>query len=162
MVRNRLMDVLMKILLPASFIALKLTGSFIDFMLGFANSNVQEDIDIDTSQVRNSRAVNHGSNRIKLISSSVDYRYRESYETVVEDLFALNGTSAVVDFLVSKGSYTLKNLFGKKTIESFKFRTCVKPILSENRLGETEIVYESLTAQDSLQKRTLTDFKRVL
>ena len=162
MVRNRLMDVLMKILLPACFIALKLTGSFIDFMLGFANSNVQEDIDIDTSQGRDSRAVNHGSNRIKLISSSVDYRYRESYETVVEDLLALNGTSAVVDFLVSKGSYTLTNLFGKKTIESFKFRTCVKPILSENRLGETEIVYESLTAQDSLQKRTSTDFKRFL
>ena len=57
MVRYRLMDVLMKILLPACFIALKLTGSFIDFMLGFANSNVQEDIDIDTSQVRDSRAV---------------------------------------------------------------------------------------------------------
>ena len=152
MVRNRLMDVLMKILLPACFIALKLTGSFIDFMLGFANSNVQEDI--DTSQVRDSRAWITAI----ISSSSVDYRYREFYETVVEDLLALNGTSAVVDFLVSKGSYTLKNLLGKKTIESFKFRTCVKPILSENRLGETEIVYESLTAQDLLPKRTLTDF----
>ena len=90
----------------------------------------------------------------------MDYRYRESYETVVEDLLALNGTSSVVDFLVSKGSYTLKNLLGKKTIESFKFRTCVKPILSTNPLGETEIFYESLTAQDSLPKRTLTDLKR--
>ena len=57
----------MKILLPACFIALKLTGSYIDFMLGLANSKVQEDIDIVTSEVRDSRAVNHGSYRIELI-----------------------------------------------------------------------------------------------
>ena len=55
MVHNRLMDLAMKILLPASFITLKLTGSFIDFMLGLANSNVQENIDSTTSQVRDSR-----------------------------------------------------------------------------------------------------------
>ena len=42
MIRNRLMDVIMRILLPACFIALKLTGSFIDFMLGLANSSVYE------------------------------------------------------------------------------------------------------------------------
>ena len=77
---------------------------------------------------------------------------------MVEDLLSLNGSSAVVNFLVSKGTNTLKNLFGKQTVESFKFRTCVKPILSVNRLGETEIVYESLTAQDLLPKRTLNDF----
>ena len=140
----------MKILLPACFIALKLTGSYIDFMLGLANSKVQEDIDIVTSEVRDSRAVNHGSYRIELIQSSVDYRYRESYETVFED------------FLVSKGTNALKNLFGKKTVESFKFRTCVKPILSVNRLGETEIVYESLTAQDLLPKRTQKQFQPFL
>ena len=52
MVHNRLIDVMMKILLPACFIVLKLTGSFIDFMLGLANSNVQEDLNIVTSQVR--------------------------------------------------------------------------------------------------------------
>ena len=73
---------------------------------------------------------------------------------MVEDLLSLNGSSVVVDFLVSKGTNTLKNLFGKQTVESFKFRTCVKPILSLNRLGETEIVYESLTAQDLLPKET--------
>ena len=55
MVRNRLMDIVMKILLPACFIALKLTGSFIDFMLGLANSSVHEDIEISTAQVRDSR-----------------------------------------------------------------------------------------------------------
>ena len=71
MVRNRLMDVMMKILLPTCFIALKLTGSFIDFMLGLANSNVQEDIDIVTSQVRVSLTVNDGSYRIDLISQFV-------------------------------------------------------------------------------------------
>ena len=70
MVRNRLMDVMMKILLPACFIALKLTGSFIDFMIGLANSSVQENIDIVTSQVRVSRTANQGSNRTQLISSS--------------------------------------------------------------------------------------------
>ena len=68
MVPSRLINVMMKILLPASFIALKLTGSFIDFMLGLANANVQEDIDIVTSQVRDSRT----ANRIELISSSID------------------------------------------------------------------------------------------
>ena len=62
-----------------------------------------------------------------------------------------------MDSLVSKGTNTLKNLLGKKTVDSFKFRTCVKPKLSENRLGETEIVYESLTAQDLLRKRAKTD-----
>ena len=46
---------MMKILLPAGFIALKLTGTFIDFMLGLANSNVQEDGEITTAQVRTSR-----------------------------------------------------------------------------------------------------------
>ena len=70
MVRNRLMDVMMKILLPACFITLKLTGSFIDFMLGLANSNVQEDTDINTSKVRDSLTVNVGSFRIDLNSSS--------------------------------------------------------------------------------------------
>ena len=49
------MDVMMKILLPAGFIALKLTGTFIDFMLGLANSNVQEDTEITTAKVRDSR-----------------------------------------------------------------------------------------------------------
>ena len=47
----------MKILLPAGFIALKLTGTFIDFMLGLANSNIQEDTEITTAQVRDSRIV---------------------------------------------------------------------------------------------------------
>ena len=49
----------MKILLPAGFIALKLTGTFIDFMLGLANSNVQEDIEITTARVRDSRLLSH-------------------------------------------------------------------------------------------------------
>ena len=34
----RLKDIMLKILLPACFIALKLTGTFIDFMLGLSNS----------------------------------------------------------------------------------------------------------------------------
>ena len=55
MVRIRWMDVMMKILLPTAFIALKLTGTFIDFMLGLSNSNIQEEIDITTAQVRDSR-----------------------------------------------------------------------------------------------------------
>ena len=33
----RLMDIMLKILLPASFIVFKLTGTFIDFMLGLSN-----------------------------------------------------------------------------------------------------------------------------
>ena len=77
--------------------------------------------------------------------------YREPFEIVVEDFKALNGSSSVVESLVSKGVYTLKNLLGKKTVESFSFRTCVKPKLSKNELGETNIIYESLTTQDSLQ-----------
>ena len=81
-------------------------------------------------------------------------RYRESYETVVKDLLAFNGTSTVADSIISKGTYTLKNLLGKKTVESFQFRTCVKPKLSENRLGDIEIIYESLTTQDLLQEKS--------
>ena len=45
---------MMKILLPAGFIALKLTGSFIDFMLGLSNSNVEEEINFKTAPVRDS------------------------------------------------------------------------------------------------------------
>ena len=55
MFRIRWMDVMMKILLPAGFIALKLTGTFIDFMLGLANSNIQDDVDTTMVQVRDSR-----------------------------------------------------------------------------------------------------------
>ena len=66
MIRNRLMNVMMKIVFPASFIALKLTGSFIDFMLGLANSNVQEDIDLVASQVRDQRMMNYDSSQIGL------------------------------------------------------------------------------------------------
>ena len=42
----------MKVLLPAGFITMKLTGTFIDFMLGLSNSNVQEEIEIITAKVR--------------------------------------------------------------------------------------------------------------
>ena len=49
----------MKILLPAGFIALKLTGTFIDFMLGLANSNIREDNEITTAQVRDSRILSY-------------------------------------------------------------------------------------------------------
>ena len=52
----------------------------------------------------------------------------------------------------------MKDLLGKKTVESFSFRTCVKPRLSENRFGDTQIIYESLTAQDLLKKPQLQFF----
>ena len=61
-----LMNVMMKIFLPACFISLKLTGSFIDFMLGLANSNDQEDINLVASQVRDRRMKNYDSNDIEL------------------------------------------------------------------------------------------------
>ena len=66
MFRNRLMNVMMNIFLPACFISLKLTGSFIDFMLGFANSNVQEDIHLVASQVGDPRTMNFDSSQIEL------------------------------------------------------------------------------------------------
>ena len=73
---------------------------------------------------------------------------------------AFNTTTNAVDSLVSKGTYKLKDLLGKKTVESFSFRTCVKPRLSENRFGDTEIIYESLTAQDLLKKASTAIFHR--
>ena len=159
--RNRLMNLMMKILLPAFFIALKLTGSFIDFMLGLANSIDQDNINFITSQVKDSRTMNYDSKHHKHISCSEAFRYRKSYKTVVENSISLNDNSAVVDSLVSEGTYTIKNLLGKKTIESFSFRTCVKPKLSENRFGDTEIIYESLTAQDQLQTRAANSLKPI-
>ena len=45
---------MMKILLPAGFVTLKLTGTFIDFMLGLSNSDIQEDTLIKTAEVRDS------------------------------------------------------------------------------------------------------------
>ena len=61
---------MMKILLPAGFIALKLTGTFIDFMLGLANSNIQEENEIITAQVRDSRFLSHRDH--------IPYNYREA------------------------------------------------------------------------------------
>ena len=66
MVPNRLMNILMKIVLPASFITLKLTGSFIDFMLGLAYSSNHEDIDLVASQVRDPRTMSYVSSQIEL------------------------------------------------------------------------------------------------
>ena len=137
------MDVMMKILLPAGFIALKLTGTFIDFMLGLANSNIQEDTEITTAQVRDSRIV---SDRESCVVTHLSWNLKSE----VLELFDLYGNSSATDSYVSKGTDTLKNWLGNTTVESFRFRTCVKPKLSENQFGETEIIYESLTAQDSL------------
>ena len=53
----RLMDCMMKILLPACFIAFKLTGTFIDFMLGLSNSDIDEAADFGTAEVRDSNSV---------------------------------------------------------------------------------------------------------
>ena len=75
----------------------------------------------------------------------------ESFETVVKDLFDLYENETSVESTVSKGTNTLKKMLGNRTVESFSFRTCVKPILSQNEFGETQIVYESLTAQDCFQ-----------
>ena len=60
------MNIMVKIVLPASFITLKLTGSFIDFMLGLAYSSNQEDIDLVASQVRDPRTMNYVSGQIEL------------------------------------------------------------------------------------------------
>ena len=138
------MDVMMKILLPAGFIALKLTGTFIDFMLGLANSNVQADTEIITAQVRDSR---FSSNRESCIALHLSW----SLEPEVLELFDLYGNTSATNSYISKGSDTLKTWLSNTTVESFRSRTCVKPKLSENQFGETKIIYESLTAQDSLQ-----------
>ena len=141
---------MMKILLPAGFIALKLTGTFIDFMLGLANSNVQEDIEITTAKVRDSRLLLHREFCVALHLSW-------SLKPEVLELFDLYGNSNATESYVSKSTDTLKNWLSDKTVESFRFRTCVKPKLIVNQFGETEIIYESLTAQDPLLY-ILTDF----
>ena len=53
----RWMDVMMKILLPAGFVTLKLTGTFIDFMLGLSNSNSREETSIKTAKVWDSTRI---------------------------------------------------------------------------------------------------------
>ena len=55
-----------------------------------------------------------------------------------------------MDSYISKSTNTLKKWLSNTTVESFRFRTCVKPKLSQNQFGETKIIYESLTAQDLL------------
>ena len=44
----------------------------------------------------------------------------------------------------------MKNLFGTQIVETFRFRTCVDPKITEES-GGTEIIYESLTAQGTFQ-----------
>ena len=53
----RIMDVMMKILLPACFITLKLTGTYIDFMIGLSNSE-------QISPVRDSQAKSFDSLKV--------------------------------------------------------------------------------------------------
>ena len=141
------MDIMMKILLPAGFVTLKLTGTFIDFMLGLSNSNSREETSIKTAKVLD-------STRIWLIlyePNGISWRTKnESFETVVKELFNLYENTTSVDSTVSKSTDKLKKMLGNETVESFSFRTCVKPILTSNQFGETDIVYESLTAQDLL------------
>ena len=115
------MDVMMKILLPACFIALKLTGTFIDFMLGLSNSEVAEEKDFQTAQA-------------------------------VQDEFNLQQNDSSLEPADSKTS-TAKKLLGSEIVESFSFRTCVNPKLTKQDSGETEIVYQSLTAQDLLKNK---------
>ena len=133
----------MKILLPTGFLALKLTGTFIDFMLRLANSNIQEETEITTAKVRDWRLISHREFCVALYLSW-------SLESEVLELFDLYGNSSTTESYVSKGSDTLKTWLSNTTIESFRFRTCVKPKLSENQFGETKIIYESLTSQDSV------------
>ena len=44
----------------------------------------------------------------------------------------------------------MKRLFGSHIVESFRFRTCVNPKITKES-GGTEIIYESLTAQERFQ-----------
>ena len=69
----------------------------------------------------------------------------------VKEIFSyLYGNKAAVNSTVLKGTSTIKNLLGNEIVESFSFRTCVNPKLLKNQLGETQIVYESLTTQESI------------
>ena len=43
---------------------------------------------------------------------------------------------------------------GSDLVKSFSFRTCVNPKLEKKDSGETKIVYQSLTAKESLQSRS--------
>ena len=43
---------------------------------------------------------------------------------------------------------------GSDLVKSFSFRTCVNPKLEKKDSGETKIVYQSLTAKESLQGRS--------
>ena len=51
---------------------------------------------------------------------------------------------------ISKGTNIMKRLFGSHIVESFRFRTCVNPKITKES-GGTEIIYESLTAQERFQ-----------
>ena len=95
----------------------------------------------------------HGFNSTKINYLDLEPRYRETFNSEVLELFDLHGNSSAVNTSTpNTGTDTLKRLLSNKTVESFSFRTCVKPKLSKNELGETEIIYESLTAQDLHQK----------
>ena len=79
----------------------------------------------------------------------------------VKEIFSyLYGNKTAVNSTVLKGTSTIKNLLGNETVESFSFRTCVNPKLLKNQLGETQIVYESLTTQESILEQVFISFER--
>ena len=79
----------------------------------------------------------------------------------VQEIFPyLYGNKTAVNSTVTKGTNTIKNLLGNKTVESFSFRTCVNPKLLTNQVGETQIVYESLTTQESILEQVFISFEQ--
>ena len=74
----------------------------------------------------------------------------ESLWTAVRELFEIYKNTT---FTENEGSKTaqLKGVLGNEIVDSFSFRTCVNPKLSKQESGETNIAYQSLTAQDLLK-----------
>ena len=66
-------------------------------------------------------------------------------------MFKINENKTLIDYEDTKTS-ELKNILGSEIVESFSFRTCVNPKLVKKDSGETNIVYQSLTAKDLLQR----------
>ena len=115
-----ILDVLLKLLLPMSFIALKITGSYIDFMLALGLVKFAKTADS------------------MICLNSIDLkRYMIPVKVNSEN-----------EGLKSNASSSMKNLLGEKMVQSFYFRTCVDATI-ENDGDNTQIRYSSLTADIS-------------
>ena len=160
-IRLRFLDVLLKLLLPLSFIALKLLGSFIDFMLALglvnltANPFLIMDHVLKVELQFTKKKVNSEDAGATVLSApdATPIEMEEQFQNAtlfdkVQQQVQKQVIAAAAAAAELKAAFV--DALGESLVESFNFRTCVEPTLTFlSSRNEYKIRYTSLTADTS-------------